>query len=325
MLVGTMVGTLLAGCGNSSEAEVQTSETVEETVETVEVAEVVEEVESTPSVEEVIDEVVEEVAEEVTEEATEESETDIAVETDLPVAGIGSDKIPFEGKSDDVASGTVVEADKELKTEEVDNGDGTYLVGVTPMTAEASSNWGVLADGTVVEVTGIGAEPMEVPEELKPYLGEMYQERVKAHEEAAATRENYKNTTDSKYSDFETDFAVYNETEVCDSILNAINDARANNGLSPLTYDNNLGIAAGKVSLAPFSDDFYSVEELCAEAGIKQVGRISWVNTTSSDTSTYASKVLENHPHLTTGDYTYIGIGYRVTGVGGNKISYVYY
>lgn len=321
MLVGTMVGTLLAGCGNSSEAEVQTSETVEETVETVEVAEVVEEVESTPSVEEVV----EEVAEEVTEEATEESETDIAVETDLPVAGIGSDKIPFEGKSDDVASGTVVEADKELKTEEVDNGDGTYLVGVTPMTAEASSNWGVLADGTVVEVTGIGSEPMEVPEELKPYLEESYQRQAQMREELYTTKENYKNTTTSKYSDFETDFAVYNETEICDSILNAINDARQKNGLSPLTYDNNLGIAAGKVSLAPFSDDFYSVEELCAEAGIKQIGRISWVDTANTDTSTYPSMVLEYHPHLATGNYTYIGIAYDITDKGGHKVSYVYY
>lgn len=139
MLVGTMVGTLLAGCGNSSEAEVQTSETVEETVETVEVAEVVEEVESTPSVEEVIDEVVEEVAE----EATEESETDIAVETDLPVAGIGSENITFEGQSDDIfgviysleevpfmvynySTGGAQEATKELESSWGDNGCGSY-------------------------------------------------------------------------------------------------------------------------------------------------------------------------------------------------------
>lgn len=201
----------------------------------------------------------------------------------------------------------------------------TMLVGATPMSVKASPMTGTLMDGTVIEVTGIGAEPMEVPEELKPIVEEMYQQRVQRHKEAAATKDNYKNTTTSKYSDFETDFAVYNETEICDSILNAINDARANNGLSPLTYDNNLGIAAGKVSLAPFSDDYYSVEELCAEAGIKQLGRISWITTSSADTSTYAGRVLKHHPHLTTGDYTYIGIGYRVTGVGGNKISYVYY
>ena len=156
MLVGTMVGTLLAGCGNSSEAEVQASETVEETVETVEVAEVVEEVESTPSVEEV--------AEEVTEEATEESETDIAVETDLPVAGIGSDKIPFEGQSDDIfgviysleevpfmvynySTGGAQEATKELESSWGDNGCGSY-------TYKLSGKWTV--NGLNIEEDGAG-------------------------------------------------------------------------------------------------------------------------------------------------------------------------
>ena len=144
------------------------------------------------------------------------------------------------------------------------------------------------------------------------YTASVIEQQKQMREEVSKTRENYKNVTTSKYATHETEFAVYNESEYCDNTLNAINDARANNGLSPLYYDYNLGLAAGKLSLSQISCDFYSIEELYAEAGAPVKGSIAWIDIQDIRGLDYASLVLEYNPDLATGKYTNIGIGYSV-------------
>lgn len=203
----------------------------------------------------------------------------------------------------------------------------TMLVGVTPMSVKAAPITGTLKDGTKLTVVGIGAEPSkEIPDEIKE-IAEIGGKQVQQmREEVSKTRENYTNVTTSKYAPYETAFAVYNESAYCDNTLKAINDAREKNGLSPLFYDNNLGLAAGKLSLSQISCDYYSIEELYAEAGAPVKGSIAWSQFACIDEKDYANEVLTNHPDLATGNYTNIGIGYCVVNDrGSTKLCYAFY